>query len=115
MELLTQALISAMVSAAVSGIGVYYLQRYLEERRKKSEEEAKRRRIERRKSDVLEARRRRATGRLFFWLHDAVVKGVEHANGDLQRAFDDYNDVEAEQKAFEQELLAAHQDENRSV
>lgn len=113
-ELVKAASVSALVSALVSGICLYYLHVYLDNKRKESQERADRRRAERRKADVLESRRRRATGRLFFWLHDAVVKGKEHANGDLEQAYRDYNMIEDEQKAFEQELLAEHQDENRA-
>jgi len=114
-EAIKAAAISAAVSALISGIGIYYLQSFLNAKRRESEEQAVKRRRERRKADMLEARRRRAAGRMFFWLHDAVVKGVDHANGDLKSAFDDYNRVEEEQKAFEQELLAEHQDENRRI
>ena len=112
-ETIQQAALSAAVSALVSGVGVFYLQRYLDTKRRESAERAAIRRTERRKADMLESRRRRAAGRMFFWLHDAVVKGVEHANGDLAKAMADYNKVEEEQKLFEQELLAEHQDENR--
>ena len=112
-DLIKEALMSAMISALVSGVGVYYLHRYLDTKREESEAQAAKRRAERRKADVLESRRRRAAGRMFFWLHYAVVRGPEAANGDLEKAFADYNEVEEEQKAFEQELLAAHQDENR--
>ena len=52
---------------------------------------------------------------MFFWLHDAIVKGKDHANGDLERAYEDYNEAEEKQKRFEQELLAEHHDENRSA
>lgn len=108
-----QAAVSVLVSALISGVGVFYLQRYLDTKRRESEERAAQRRRERRKADLLESKRRRAAGRMFFWLHDAVVKGVEHANGDLEKAMEDYNTAEEEQKAFEQELLAEHRDENR--
>lgn len=112
-EAFQSALISTLVSAAISGIGIFFLQRFIDAKSKESKERAAVRRAERRKADMLEARRRRAAGRLFFWLHDAVVKGPEHANGDLAKAMTDYNKVEEEQKLFEQELLAEHQDENR--
>ena len=114
-EAIKMAAISATVSALISGVGIFYLQRYLDTKRRESEEQAAQRRRERRKADMLEAKRRRAAGRMFFWLHDAVVKGVDHANGDLKKAMDDYNEVEEEQKVFEQELLAEHQDENRRM
>ena len=114
-EAIKTAAISCAVSALISGVGVFYLQHYLESKRRESEELARTRRQQRRKADVLESRRRRAAGRMFFWMHDALVKGVEHANGDLEKAFSDYNEVEEEQKAFEQELLAEHQEENRQA
>lgn len=112
-EAIKAAAVSAAVSALISGIGIYYLQSFLNSKRRESEELAAKRRQERRRSDELEYQRRRAAGRMFFWLHDAVVKGVEHANGDLEKAFTSYNEVEEEQKDFERKLLAEHQDENR--
>ena len=112
-ETLKTALVSALVSALISGVGIYYLHAYLDGKRRESEQAASQRRAERRKADVLESQRRRATGRMFFWLHDAVVKGKDHANGDLERAYEDYNRIEEEQKRFEQEMLAEHQDRNR--
>lgn len=112
-DTIKQAAVSALVSALISGVGIYYLHTYLDTKRKESEEQAAQRRRERRKADVLESKRRRAAGRMFFWLHDAVVKGVEHANGDLAKAMADYNEIEEEQKAFEQELLAEQLEENR--
>lgn len=115
LEIAKSAAVSTLVSAFITGVGVFYLQRYLEARRRQSEEAAAKRRAQRRRADVLESRRRRAAGRLFFWLHYAAVKGIEQANGDLEKAFADYNAVEEEQKAFEQELLAEHQDENRAT
>lgn len=114
-EIIKSAAVSTMVSALITGVGVFYLQRYLESRRIQSEEAAATRRAQRRKADVLESRRRRAIGRLLFWLHFALLRGVEQANGDLEKAFADYNAVEEEQKAFEQELLAEHREENRAT
>ena len=112
-DALKEALVSAVVSVLISGVGVFCLQRYIDTKRRESEERAAQRRKERRKADLLESKRRRATGRMFFWMHYALVRGVEVANGDLEKAFSDYNAAEEEQKAFEAELLAAHQDENR--
>ena len=114
-DLLKSAMVSSLVSALISGVGVYYLRAYLDGKHNEREHAAAQRMAERRKADVLETRRRRATGRMFFWLHDAIVKGKEHANGDLERAYEDYNLIEEEQKRFEQELLAEHHDENRSA
>ena len=112
-EVLKQAAVSALVAGLINGVGIFYLQRYLDAKRRESEEKAAQRRRERRKADLLESKRRRAAGRLFFWMHYALVRGADQANGDLEKAFSDYNEAEEEQKAFEQELLAEHQDENR--
>lgn len=112
-ELIKSAAISCLVSALITGIGVHYLQSYLDAKRKESEKQAAKRRQARHRADVLEAKRKRAEGRLFFWMYDAIVKGVDHANGDLCKAFEDYNAVDEEQKAFDQEQLADHLDENR--
>ena len=112
-DALRNAALSAIVSALITGIGVYYLHLYIDGRRKESDERAKKRRDERRKADVLEQQRRHAAGRCLFWLHDAAVKGKEHANGNLEQAFNDYSAAENAQKAYERELLAEHADENR--
>lgn len=112
---LINALISALVSAIITGCGVYYLHIYLDNRRKESEARAVKRREERRRADVLEQQRRHAEGRCIFWFHDAITKGVEHANGDLEKAYQVYSAAENAQKTYEQELLAEHQDENRIV
>lgn len=112
-ETFKAALVSCLVSFLITGIGLHYLRGYFDRKQAEREEQAAQRRRERRKADMLEARRRRAAGRMFFWMHYALVKGVDQANGDLEKAFHDYNEVEEEQKAFEQELLAEHQDENR--
>lgn len=114
-EAVKNAAVSVTVSAVISGLGVWYLQRYLDTKRRESEERAAQRRRERRRADLLESKRRRAAGRMFFWMHYAIVKGVDQANGDLEKAFVDYNAADDEQRAFEQELLAEHQDENRGA
>lgn len=112
-EAVKQAVVSVVVSALISGIGVFYLQRYLDAKHRESEQRAADRREARRRADLLEAKRRRAAGRLFFWLHFGLTRGAEAANGDLESAWKDYTAAEEEQKLFEQEQLAEHQDENR--
>lgn len=113
LEAIKQAAVSAAVSALISGIGVYYLQRYLNDKHRESQQQAAERRAARRKADLLEAKRRRAAGRLLFWLHFGIVRGAEAANGDLEAAWKDYTAAEDAQKQFEQEQLAEHADENR--
>lgn len=113
LEAMKSAAVSALVSSVISGIGVFYLQRYLNDKHRESEQRAAARRESRRKADILEVRRRRAAGRLLFWLHFGIVRGAEAANGDLESAWKDYIAAEEAQKQFEQEQLADHTDENR--
>ena len=113
LEAAKQAAVSAVVSALISGVGVFYLQRYLTAKHQESERKAAERREARRQADILESKRRRAAGRLLFWLHFSVTRGVEAANGDLEEAWNRYSAAEDEQKQFEQEQLAEHADENR--
>lgn len=48
-----------------------------------------------------------ATGRLFFFIHKAIVTG-QH-NGDLEAAWNDYQDVEKRKKAYEREIIAENE------
>ena len=97
----------ALVSALISGLLIHYLKRYFDkrlegaERRQKSRLEIKRRRSE------AEQRRRRAEGRLLFWLHHAVVKPPP--NGELEAAWEDFQDAEEEQKEIERAILAEYE------
>lgn len=111
-EQIKSALISAVVSGLFSGVVLYYLRKYLDRRMENNEVKAIQRRKERRKLNILEQRYRRAVGRLLFWICDALMKGVEHANGDLKQARIDFNEAEDALKNYEQELLAARVDEN---
>lgn len=112
-ETIKTAAVSVLVSGLITGIGIRYLQSYMDGKRKASEARAAKRREERRKAEILEANRRHALGRLSFWFHDAIVNGPAHANGDLEMAFQQFQAAEQAQKDFERELLAEHQDENR--
>ena len=96
--------IPAVVSLLINGVGLHYLTRYIDKKAEAEEEERKRLEKQRHDRTVAEAKRRRAAGRLFFWLHRAVVK--HEANGELEAAFEAYNKAEEEQKALEQEILA---------
>lgn len=108
------ALISAGVSALISGIGVYYLHAFLSQRAEANDAARKKRREERQKCAVLDARWKHAVGRVLFWLKDSADKGREHANGYMDEAFQELNTVESETKSFEQTVLAEHNDENRA-
>lgn len=100
------AIPGAVVSLLISGIFLHYLQKYidskLDEEKKKQEEERK----IRRERNEAEQDRRRAAGRMFFWLHRAIVKG-EH-NGELEAAFEAYQAAEEKQKDIDRRILAAY-------
>lgn len=110
-EAIKNALISSLVSALISGIGIYYLHAYLDGKRKENDTRAAQCQEQRRKMDILDQRLRRAEGRLLFWLRDAVDNGREHANGDLTKAWEDFEAAEEARKQYEQELLAEHTDQ----
>ena len=101
---LEAALPGVVLSVLLSGILLYYIRRYidqklLEEERARTEEQALK--VKRSKLDM---RRRRALGRLLFWLHRAVVNPP--ANGELEEAWESFQEVEEDQKALDQEILA---------
>lgn len=109
---LINAVISSSVSFLISGVVLYYLRKYFDKKLSVNEQKAAQRRRERQRLNVLEQRYRRAQGRLLFWMCDAIVKGREHANGDLEKSRVDFTEAEEELKNYEQELLAARADEN---
>lgn len=98
------ALPGALVSLLVSGLLLYYIRSYIdhklvEEEKQRAEEMATR--IQR---SQLEMRRRRALGRLMFWMHRAIVQPP--ANGELAEAMEAFQEVEEDQKALDQKILA---------
>lgn len=102
-----KALPGAVVSMFVSGLMLYYLRRYIdaklaaEEQRRKEDHEIRRQRSE------LEQKRRRAAGRVLFWLHHAVTKPPP--NGELEEAWEAYQQAEEAQKALDQQILADYE------
>ena len=101
---LKAALPGAVLSVLLSGILLYYIRRYIdqklaEEERTRAEEQALK--MNRSKLDM---RRRRALGRLLFWMHRAIVNPP--ANGELEDAWESFQNVEEDQKALDQEILA---------
>ena len=97
--------VSAIVSALISGVALKYVTRYFDKKLAAEEEQRKKAEKHRHDRAVAEAARRRAAGRLFFWLHHAIVKPP--ANGELDKAMENYNKAEEAQKALEQDILAS--------
>lgn len=101
---ISAALPGALISFVISGLFLYYLRWYIDRKLKEEEqlrEKEMRRKIEQAK---LEMRRRRAIGRLFFWLHRAVVSPPP--NGELEDAMEVFQAIEEEQKLLDQTILA---------
>ena len=95
---------AALVSLVISGLFLYYLRWWIDKKLRDEEEHRKKEHELRVKRNQLEMQRRHAAGRLFFWMHHAMVKPPP--NGELEEAFEDYQRAEAEQKAYEQKILA---------
>lgn len=106
------ALISGMVSAVISGIGVFFLQSYLKVKAEESSRVRQKRRMERQKKYVLDDNWQHSVGRVLFWIKDSLDKGREHANGNLDSAYEDFTSAEIEKKSFERQMLAEHNEEN---
>lgn len=116
MKLILTAAISAIVGG--SGLGCLmsiYLRHFLEkrlnakelaeqERRERREAEERRRREIRTRRLQIEDELHHAYGRLFFWLHRAVVTG-QH-NGELEAAMKTLQEVEGKKKDLDREILA---------
>lgn len=93
-----------LASALISGVLLYYLRSYIDHKLKEDEEHRAKEQQLRLQRSQLEQRRRRAEGRLLFWLH----RGMTHPppNGELDKAMEDFQAVEDEQKALDQKILA---------
>lgn len=93
-----------VVSTLASGVVLYYIRGYID--KKLTEEEKKQEQIAgvKRERYQLEMQRRQALGRLLFWMHRGVVNPPP--NGELEKAMESFNAVEAKQREVEQKLLA---------
>lgn len=101
------ALPSALVSALISGLLIHYLKRYFDKRLEGAERRQKTRLEIKRKRSEAEQRRRRAEGRLLLWMHHALVKPPP--NGELEAAWEDYQEAEEAQKEIERAILAEYE------
>lgn len=116
-------IISGVIGAIVGGSGLtgivfYFIRRYLENKLNAKEElqkladekhsaEEKKKKDQRIKRMSIDDELQHCQGRLFFWIHKAIVTGSH--NGDLEAAFTAYQDAEQKKKIFERELLAENE------
>ncbi|MBO5610552.1 MAG: hypothetical protein J5929_09340 [Eubacterium sp.] len=105
-------IVTTIVLAIVGGSGFvgilfYFIRRYIEKRLGEKEDEDKKKREQRLKRIKAEDELMHCQGRLFFWMHKAIVTG-EH-NGDLEEAFEAYQDAEKVRKDLDREILAENE------
>lgn len=105
-EIITVA-ISATVSGIVSMFVLGYIKRYIDQKLADAEAEKKQHEEYQHRRGVTNTKLRRAEGRLFFWLHRAVVKPPP--NGELEEAWDAYTKAEDDAKAIDQEIVAEYE------
>ena len=93
-----------VVSALISGLLLYYIRAYIDNKLKEDEEHRVKEQQLRLQRSQLEKKRCRAEGRLLFWLHRGVTNPP--SNGELEKAMKDFQTVEDELKALDQKILA---------
>lgn len=101
MEVLLTAILG---SGGVVGIFFFIFRRWIEKTLDANEAKRAKAHEYQIKRDELEDKKDHCYGRLFFWMHKAIVTG-EH-NGDLEKAFENLQEVEKEIKEFERRRLA---------
>jgi len=119
MSYVTTAIISAVVGGSgIVGLLFFFIRRYLEKKiiaRENEERVLKEKKDAARQKAVEEKTRRvqlddelqHCTGRLFFWIHKAVVDGTH--NGELDSAWKNYQTAEKNKKDFDRQILAEHE------
>jgi hypothetical protein len=116
-------IVSGIIGTIVGGSGItgmvfFFIRRYIENKLKLKEDKAKAEELE--KKDEQHKRRELAVrrmkvddelqhceGRLFFWIHKAIVTGVH--NGDLEAAFDNYQKAEQAKKELDREIIVENE------
>lgn len=106
--------VSGVIGAIVGGSGItgllfYFIRKYIEDKLTGKEAEDKRRKEQRMKRAVVDDELQHCQGRLFFWIHKAIVTG-QH-NGDLEQAFQDYQIAEQKAKTLDREIIVENETE----
>lgn len=99
----------AVSSGVISGIVTWLLKRYIDRKLTAAEAEAAERQRVKQKRMMLDAELHHAQGRMFFWIHHAIVHG-EH-NGELQDSFEHLQEVEDKEKELDREILSRFDNE----
>lgn len=104
--------VSGVVGAVVGGSGIvgllfYFIRKYIEDRLSGKEAEDKRKKEQRIKRAAVDDELQHCQGRLFFWTYKAIVTG-QH-NGDLDKAFSEYQIAEQKAKALDREIIVENE------
>lgn len=104
-----ETIVTAIVGAVFGGAGIVglvfaYVRHFIDKRLADRDKEDAKRRETRLRRLTIEDEWYHAAGRLFFFINKAVETG-QH-NGDLKRAFEQFQDAEAKKKALDREILA---------
>jgi hypothetical protein len=101
-------IVSGAVGAIVGGTGItglifYFMRRYIEKMVNAKDTEEKRRKDQRIERMNIDDKLWHCQGRLFFWMHKAIVTGMH--NGDLEKSFEDYQKAEEEKKNLDRKII----------
>ena len=102
-----EAIVAAIVGAALGGAGIVglvfaYIRRFIDKRLAARDAEDEKKRKTRLRRLTIEDEMEHATGRLFFFIHKAIVSG-QH-NGDLESAWEKYQEVEEKKKDLDRQI-----------
>lgn len=107
-----QNIVAAVAGAIIGGSGLtgllfVYMRRFIDKRLERREKEDEKHRQQRLRHRIVDDELEHATGRLFFFVHKAIVTG-QH-NGDLEAAWEEYQEAEKKKKALDREILAENE------
>lgn len=105
-------IITSIISAIVGGSGIvgivfFFIRRNIENKIKDREAETSKKKEQRIQRMKIDDELQHCQGRLFFWIHKAIVTG-QH-NGDLEAAFEAYQKAEQAKKDFDRNVLAENE------
>ena len=107
-ELVISGLIGAVVGGSgITGLIFFFIRRYIEKSLEAREELNRHQREQKIQRLKIEDELQHWEGRLFFWIHKAIVTG-EH-NGDLEKAFKEYQEADERKKQLDRDIIFENQ------
>lgn len=98
-------------SGGLFGIFVFVLKHYIQKKLNERDEKEKERAALRLERSQIERELWHALGRLQFWLHRAIV--TDSHNGELEKAFEEFQAAEEKSKALDTKILAMHEEDKK--